>query len=88
MSESTRQFRFTLRRYINRSICACGETVLREDVPLGKIYDCDEGHIESATYVCGGCDTPMRIQTINVKDDSGSYRPLPLDLFGPPEAIQ
>lgn len=80
--------RYRLRAYVTASICACGETVLRDEIPLGRIYETDERSISHGTYTCGGCDTSMIIDTIRVKDDSGKYRTLPLGIFGPPQEVQ
>lgn len=40
-----------------RSICPCGESVLKDDVPIGKEYDIDPFRMEKITFICGGCHT-------------------------------
>jgi len=63
-------------RYVCRLVCRCGEAVLKESVPLGKIYQVEPESIMHGGMLCGYCGRKTYCDLIQTAD--GGWLPLPL----------
>jgi hypothetical protein len=70
--------------YATKSICSCGDSVLRDDISLGRIYEVRPDSRDWMVYQCGACGVHRPVEVIDVRDDaSGQFRPLPFGIFAP-----
>jgi hypothetical protein len=72
--------------FVKRSLCECGYAVIREEVPLGKVYDLDLSSIEDGGLICGGCHKDIALKIVMAEDGAGYAGFLPLDIFALKEA--
>lgn len=42
-------------KYVKRSICPCGYSILRDEIPLGRIYRVDTERTSIGHLICGEC---------------------------------
>lgn len=68
--------------YTKRDPCGCGYGVLKDDVPLGTVYELNPATIEPFWYVCGQCGKRRSVLAAFADAPLGG-RPgyLPLDIF-------
>jgi hypothetical protein len=68
--------------FSNRSICQCGYSILKDDIPLGTEYDITPGTEESGTLICGGCGKHTSVTLIQVAKRFRSHGGvLPKEIF-------
>lgn len=67
-------------KYAKKSICPfCDYEILRDSVPLGKIYDLIPESIQSGGLICGGCGKVTILEI--VMTHRGGYLPMPIFEF-------
>ena len=70
--------------YLERAaLCPCGETMLRDGIPLGTEYLIDDEHTLMGTLTCGACGT-LFVEVLCVlarRPGHGSSGYLPMRLF-------
>ena len=75
-------------KYVRRSVCECGFSVLKEDIPLGKMYLAYPESIKHGAILCGNCGKKSSIDIIAVVDDRGvSGGMMPLGILELDEGI-
>lgn len=66
--------------FVKTSLCICGETILRDEIPLGKRYQVlsmgEEGKL-----VCGGCGKETKVTLCAVVDECNNAGVMPLEIF-------
>lgn len=70
-------------KYVKRSICECGFPIMRESVPLGKLYLVYPDSVTGGAVLCGGCGSKFPVRLI-LADDEQSCRSIgavPLEIF-------
>lgn len=69
-------------KYTNKSVCECGYTFMKEDVPLGKVYKVVPESITKLTFMCGQCyGIQYDIDCILASEEGGTLGYLPLAIF-------
>jgi hypothetical protein len=64
--------------YSHRSLCPCGHPALRDDVPLGTVYEVNPARKAMFVFCCGGCGHCIDLPGIYVEargKGSGGYLP-------------
>ena len=55
------------------SVCACGYGLLKDDIPLGTVYEVDLDVEEIATLKCGGCGKIQQVVCSPVRARAGAH---------------
>lgn len=50
-------------RTVRLSVCPCGFSLLKDDIPLGTIYEVDPGLTATGTLTCGGCKKTFSVES-------------------------
>lgn len=66
-------------KYVRRSLCPCGFSVLADHVQLGKEYIIHPEAIKALVLVCGGCGRELPVTGVFVEGPVPGY--LPREIF-------
>lgn len=66
--------------YTKKSICKCGFTVLKDEVPIGTEYHVVPSPSYPVIFECGGCGGAQTVKAIEVAEGNGSGL-LPAEIF-------
>lgn len=75
-------------KFVRRSLCKCGFPVLRDNVPLGKIYSVYPESVQPFVYFCGGCHLLNQWAVIWAEDGVVEPGWLPLGIFELDEGLE
>lgn len=71
------------------SVCNCGFPILRDEVPIGTVFEVDEKITEDFSVICGGCGKWNHVVGVWVRQRADRHAGfLPKDIFEPYEKEQ
>lgn len=70
-------------KFVKRSICPCGHSMLRDEIPLGAVYHVDPARRQIGGLICGGCNLHTRNLLMIWAESAatGSVGFLPIEIF-------
>lgn len=70
-------------RYSFASVCPCGFRMLKDDIPLGTMYEGDPTNRSAGGVLCGGCGDIILVTLIPVvhRHDPKLIGLMPLEIF-------
>jgi hypothetical protein len=68
---------------VKLSLCPCGFNLLKDDIPLGTIYEVDPTLTATGTLTCGGCQKTFNVESFFVFGRRSNHTSgfLPKDIF-------
>lgn len=71
-------------RYVRRSLCPCGFSLLTDEVPLGTIYEIKPGDGAPGKLRCGGCGAVLDVMLVPVSREGVEWEGkwIPNGVFG------